>query len=285
MAFYRRYSLVLGLCALVLVMLLLLSSPGLIFSSGVTFIDSELQRSSGEEVYVRTKMDFGDAEQVNNFPREFGEWTGYDYDTSSVRESLGADAVLLRGYECPGLYQPIFFLIVQGRTETSFHSPSVCYAALNFEIEERGKEEVRVTDANWLGGDSSTVSIPLEKIVVFKESGGKVTERLAVLYCYVRGNQLTSDTVTMFRVEALAPVEGSYDSILNLEKEFIAEAIPYLFEPGRGEEWNPLAARIAGFGAGGYFLIILLFLLPLAIIVYPRTRWGRGSGEEYGSNI
>lgn len=282
MNFLRRYSMVVGLCILACIVIVLLSVPDMLFSTGVTFIDSELHRSSGNEVYVRTKMDFGRIEHVNAFPREIGEWNGYDYDTEVVKESLGADVVLLRGYDLPGLYQPIFFTIMQAKTESSFHPPDICYAAQGYNILEQGKEQVVVTDTSWTEEATSSMSIPLARMVGSKESEGKITERRVVLYCYVKGNQFTSDTITMIQVEGLAPIEGSYDGILSIEKDFIAQAIPYMFEPSEGEEWNPLAVRLAGFGIGGYFAIALLFSIPLAIIIYPRTKWGRGSSEESG---
>ena len=135
MDFYRRYSLLLGLLVLALVIALLLTTPASMFSPGVTFIDSELYRSSGDEAYVRTKMDFGNSEHVNAFPHQFSVWQGYDYDTAALKESLGADIILLRGYVRPGLYQPIFFLLMQARTESSFHPPPICYPAMGYEIE------------------------------------------------------------------------------------------------------------------------------------------------------
>ena len=281
MGFYRRYSLFLGLLALILVIALLLTNPSLVFSTGVTFIDSELHRSSGDEAYVRTKMDFGSADHMNAFPREIGEWKGYDYDATDMKESLGADVILLRGYDCPGLYQPIFFLIMQAETSSSFHPPIVCYPALGYQIEEEGKEWVVVTDTSWTG-EPYSITLPLKRLVVFKESEGQVTERRVVLYCYVKGNRFTSDTITMIRVEALAPIEGSYDGILNLAKDFTALTIPCMFEPGEEGEWNPLAMRLAESGIGGYFAIAAMLFLPLVVMLYPRVRRGRGSIAKSG---
>ena len=97
MVFYKRYSVLFGLFALVCVIVLLFSTPDSLFSRGVSFIDSELNRSSGNEAYVITKMNLGSQEHVSAFPTEIGEWKGYDYDTTRVSEDLGADVVLLAG--------------------------------------------------------------------------------------------------------------------------------------------------------------------------------------------
>jgi hypothetical protein len=284
MELYRRYAVHLGLLALVLVIVILLSAPGSVFSAGVSFVDSTLHRSSGEGTYVTTKMDFGDAGEVNAFPKEIGEWTGFDYETSEIKESLGADALLLRSYVSPGIYSGVDFLILQAETETSFHPPPVCYAAIGFEIEEQGKERVLIEDAEWARATSSTVSIPVEKAVILRKSGGRIRERRLVLYFYVKGNQLTSDAITLIRVEAQAPVDASYEGILGVEKEFIALAVPYMFDPGGDHAGKTLAARLAGSGFGGYLAIMLLLFAPLAIAVYPKTRWGRLQSDEPMSN-
>jgi hypothetical protein len=284
MDFYRRYSLLLGLLALALVMALLLSTPALMFSPGVTFIDSELYRSSGKETYVRTKMDLGKSEHVSALPHQLGVWQGYDYDTTRAKESLGTEVMLLRGYDRPGLYQPIFFLLIQAKTESSFHPPPICYTGMGYEIEEEGKEQILVKEESWAETTSlSSMSIPMTRIVIFKKSGGKVKERRVALYCYVKGNQFTSDTITMIRVEGLAPIEGSYEGILNMEKDFIASVIPYLFEPSREAEWKPLALQLIEMGSGGYLAIALMLFIPLAIIIYPIIRWRQGSVETPSS--
>jgi hypothetical protein len=279
MGFYRRYSLLLGLLALLFVIALLLSDVGLVFAPGVTFIDTELHRSSGDEAYVRTKMDFGSAEHMNAFPREIGDWSGYDYDATDFTEALGADVILLRGYACPGLYQPIFFLIMQAETESSFHPPPVCYPALGYQIEDEGNERVVVTDTSWTE-EPSTITLPLKRLVVFKESDGQVIDRRVVIYCYVKGNRFTSDTITMIRVEALAPIEGSYDGILNVSKDFTALTIPYMFEPSEEGERPLLAMRLVESGIGGYLAIAAMVFIPLAIMLYPRVMRRKSSGEK-----
>ncbi|MCP4612787.1 MAG: exosortase-associated EpsI family protein [Planctomycetes bacterium] len=281
MDFIKQYSLVLGMSILIGVIALLFASSDLMFSSGATFIDTGLHSTSGDEVYIETKVDFGNQAYVAAFPLEFEEWSGYDEDTTEWAERLGADVALLRGYTAPGMYQPIFFLIMQAKTESSFHSPEICYPAQGYSIQEKADEAVLITDVSWTN-DISSLSIPIEKLVVIKELDGGGTDRRVVLYFYVKGNQFTSDTITMIRMEASAPANGSYESILNQEKEFLAQAIPYMFGPGEEEEWNPIVLEMAGWGVGGYVIIVFLLCIPVAIFVYPMTRWGRDFSEKSG---
>ncbi|NQT72264.1 MAG: exosortase-associated EpsI family protein [Chloroflexi bacterium] len=273
MTFLKENSLIIGLTLLIGVAVLLLSSSHLFFTKGVAFVDTDLQKSSGDEVFVKTKMDFGSQEHMAAFPLEVGQWTGFEYDAEGWKERLGADIMLMRGYMPQAFSQPVFFLIMQSETASSFHPPKVCYGGQGYKIEEEGKEDVVLTDTIWTR-ESANTSMPFKKLVIFKESDdGKITERRLVLYNYVKGNQFTTDTVTMLRISALIPLEGSYDGVLDIEKDFIEQALPLMFEPDEeGEKWNPIAREMAGWGAIGYAIIVLLVAIPLAIIIFPRIK-------------
>ena len=272
MNFLRRYALIIGLSTLILVIVILLSSPGLWLSSGVTFIDTELNRSSGNEVYVKTRLNFGDYDQLAAFPMKIGEWSGWPYPTEKWEEILKTDLMIMRGYTRPGIYQPIFFLVVQADTESSFHPPHICYAAQNYTVVETTKDSVTVTDPS-LAGRSGSLKVPVERMVVIKKSKtGEVTERRVVLHFYVKGNQFTSNTITWVRLEALVPTEGSYEAGLEQEKELLVAALPLMFSSADKDEWHPIILSLADWGIGGYILIVLLFAVPVAIIFLPRRR-------------
>jgi hypothetical protein len=271
---HRRhdYTNLAGIALFILVLLLLLTSPGTIFSPVITFIDTELYRSSGNEASVRTIMDFGSEEHMSEFPREVGKWEGYDYDTTEYVQLLGADIMLLRSYEPSTFSQPLFFLILQAKTESSFHPPEICVRAQGGEIQETGDVTVTVTDASWVKG-STSLSIPMKKLIVVKKAkDGTIKERRVMLYCYVKGNQFYSDTITMIQVEALAPLQGSYDATLQEEEKFISQAMPLMFEPAKKDVWNPLVMQLAEKGITGYIIIAALLLAPGAIMIYPRIK-------------
>jgi len=280
MTFFRQYAIIIGFSLLAIAVVLMLSSPDIIFSKGVSVIDTDLSQSSKSDNYIRTKLDFGDNEHIKAFPRQIGEWEGFDYDTEDQAESLGADVLLMRGYTAPGLYVPIYFLIMQSKDRTTFHPPTICYPALGYTIETEEETEILVSGTEWAEtyGDSVTA----RKLVVYKESEGKVVERRLVLYFYVKQNPInpfTSDTVTMIRVSALIPTEGSYDSMLNVLQDFSAEAIPYMFDPYDKESSGNqrIAVQLSESGVLGYLAMIALFLLPITIILYPWIRPQRGN--------
>jgi hypothetical protein len=279
MRFFEEYSTIIGLLALTFVIVILLSTPSMIFAETITVIDTELARASGDAMPVRTKMDFGSNEYMNKFPTEIGHWKGSDYDTANVAAGLGADVMLLRAYTSPESYQPLFFLIVQSDNRSSFHPPIVCYPALGYTIEEEGTEKVPVSVQNvgWeeefsvYRKSEENASISVKKLVVVKESNGKITERRVVLYLYINRG-FTSNTITMIRISALAPLSGSYEGVLEQEKEFLGGAFPHMFE--FKEEEKLIIRRFMDSGLLGWLVVIVSFMIPILIICYPRFAKG-----------
>lgn len=284
--FFEEYSRIIGLLLLAFVIIILLSTPSMLLAKSITTIGTELSHAAGDETPVRAKMDFGSNEHMQAFPEQIGDWTGSDYNTSRVAESLGADVMLMRAYSHPKLYQPVFFLILQSTNRSSFHPPIVCYPALGYTIEEEGKGEVPVHNVSWAAGPWRSEkferehgvlfngTISAKKLIVVKESKeeGKVTERRVVLYFYVKESPfgLTSNTVTMVRVSALAPLEGSYDGVLNITEAFMGDTMPYMFEI---REEEPILFTVLTSGSvSGKVALTMLFLAPFTIIFYPQIR-------------
>jgi hypothetical protein len=236
----KRNMVVLGATILIIVVFILLVSPALFLSPTVTFIDTDLNKASQNRVPVQTKTDFGNPEVVASFPYQIGKWEGSDYDVTKYIELLGANLILLRLYMPSSFTQPVFLTIVQSKTTTSFHPPKICFSGQGYEIQEEGDEKIAITDASWLLSPS-TASIPFKKLVVTKSArDGRLSERRVALYCYIKGNQFYSDTITMIQTEALAPLQGSYEGSLGEQTAFLAQAVPQLFSPSQAEtQWHP----------------------------------------------
>jgi len=278
--FFEDYAKIIGLLMLAFVIILLFSTPSMILAKRVTMIGTELSYATGDELPVRTKLDLGNNEHMQAFPSKIGEWTGFDYNATGVAESLHADVLLMRVYSHPKLYQPVSFLIMQSNNRSSFHPPIVCYPALGYTIEEEGKETVTVHNVSWVEDPwlskadmrRNEATLPLKKLVVVKEAAdtGKVTERRVVLYFYVKEPPLSSDTITMVRVEALAPTDSSYEGILKVSKEFMSDTIPCMFEVQRAE--RVLFSSLASGSIVEKLVLFMLVLVPLGVIFYPELR-------------
>ncbi len=276
MSFYKQYFTIIGLLALTVVISILLLPPSMILAHTVTFIDTKTYRSSSDRTPVRTKMDIGNSEHMRGFPKKIGKWTGVDYETTEIEKRLNADVVLMRAYQSPSSYQPIFFLVIHSSDLGSFHRPTVCYPALGYQIEEEGKETIPLLNVEWAtywrseAERNVTASINANKLVVFKESHGKVTERRVALYFYVKERPVSKDEVTMIRVSALVPVDMSYDGVLSVTKDFTSEAILHLFE--FYEEEEEIVAAYLARSPAGRLLMAVSIIIPLVTMTYPRWR-------------
>lgn len=276
------YTTIIGTLALTLVVIILLSTPGMIFAKQVSVIDTELSRASGHETAVRARMDFGSNAHVQALPTTIGDWQDVgSCNKSQLAERLDADVMLLRGYRHPGSHQPVFLLIIQSDNRSSFHPPIVCYPAMGYKIEEETTEEILMPNTTWAKSPLYSTrdperagcfngSMSVKKLVISKESDGEVTKRKVVLYFYVKDNPLTTNTITMIRVSAHAPINGSYEDSLSLTKEYMGEVFPYMFEIREKEEI--IAVQLAKSGIGGWLIIGALVSVPVGIIAYPRIK-------------
>ena len=279
-AFFKTYAKIIGVVMLTFVIIMLFSTPSMILAKQVTVIGTELSYAAGDELPVRTKLDLGNNEHMQAFPKQIGAWSGVDYTTTGLMQQLGADVVLMRAYSHPQLYQPVFFLIMQSHNRTSFHPPIVCYPALGYTIEEEGTEKVTVHNVTWVEEPLlsreevklTEATLPVKKLVVVKQAAdtARVTERRVVLYFYVKEPPMTSNAITMVRIEALAPIDGSSEGILSISREFMAETIPRMFEVQRPE--RSIFSSLASGSIAEKLVLIILFLAPLAVIFYPELR-------------
>lgn len=280
---------VIGALALVFVLILLLSTPGMIVAKSITTIGTELSHASGDETPVQTVMDFGDAEHIDAFPRHIGDWKSMHFNTSRIEKALRADAMLLRVYANPPIPRtnsssepaPVSFAIIQSNNVSAFHAPVVCYSGMGYKVEEEAREEVPVHNVSWAAGRwrserdvTFNGTISAKKLVLIKESeDGTVTDREIILYFYVKGNPFAKDPITIIRAAAHAPINGSSsedDKIINSTKNFMGDAFPYMFEIREKEEI--VALQLAKSGIGGWLIIGILVSVPLGLIVYPRIK-------------
>ena len=263
---------------LIFILSVLFSTPGMISPGGVSLIDTQIQSSSGKETFVRTKLDFANHEQMEQFPRTIGEWHSTSYDWSRVKESLGADVLLSRAYRHSDYFNPVFFLIIQGTNMSTFHPPIVCYPALGYEIEEEEKAVVPIANASWAKGpwrserEGSVFKgeMSAKKLVVVKRSGdGKITERRIVLYYFVKDERMSvAKEVTMIRLSALVPVSGSDQNALETMKKLAADTFPEMFEV-KPEERMIAEILVIEHGAVGFLVIAILLSAPIIFMLLP----------------
>jgi len=269
-----------GIITLVTVLTPLLSTPGMISPGGVSLIATEIQGSSGNEIFVRTKLDFAQPERMRDFPRTIGDWHSTSYNWSRFEERLGADVMLSRAYRHPSTSKPVFFLIIQSTNLSSFHPPIVCYPAMGYEIEDEGVEQVPIENASWAKGPWRSEREGLifkgemntKKLVVIKRTDGKITERRLVLYYYVKDVRMSvPNEITIVRLSALAPLNGSYQDTLEPMKKLASDTFPEMFEV-KSKERMITEILVIEHGVPGFLVIAMLVSAPIIFMLLPFIR-------------
>jgi len=180
------YLTIVGIFLLAVSITFMCSKSELLFSESVSFISTELSEAPRQETFAWSKTSFKTNEAIINFPTKLGQWEGYDWDkrkAADLRETLGANVFLMRDYYRPGIYTPIFFLIVQAKESTALHPPTVCYKWLGYHVDEF-KDVIQIAGASQDGAYDNVLTggtVPMKKLVVSKTSEGKVVERRVTL--------------------------------------------------------------------------------------------------------
>ena len=274
----QTYRITIGMLLLMYILAVLFSTPGMISAGGVSLVASEIQHSAGNEIFVRTKLDFAHSETMADFPQCIGEWHSISYDWSRFKESLGAELLLSRAYRHPDYSNPVFFLIIQGKNTSTFHPPIVCYPALGYEIVEEGVEQVPIANASWAAGpwrserEGSVFKgvMDAKKLVVVRRSGdGEITERRLALYYYVKDERMAMlNEITIIRLSAVVPLTGSYQEELEQVKKLASDTFPEMFEV-KPKERMIAENIIIEHGALGFLVIAVVVSVPIIFILLP----------------
>ena len=277
----QAFRITIGAIVLTCVLTPLLSTPGMISPGGVSVIATELRGSSGNEIFVRTKLDFAHPETMKDFPQTIGQWHGTTYNWSRLKESLGADIMISRAYRHPDSSNTVFFLIIQGTNMSSFHPPIVCYPALGYEIIEEGEVKVPIENTLWaqehwrseMEGSIFKGEMNTKKLEVVKRSkNGEITERRVVLYYYIRDERMSvAKEITMVRLSALVPVSGSDQDALESMKKLAADTFPEMFEV-KPEERMIAEMVVIKYGVPGFLVIAMLVSAPIIFMLLPLIR-------------
>ncbi len=272
-----------GIMFLAIVIVFLFSGPHY-FSSNVSFLDTELSESSDKGKSVRVKMDLSHQEELEDFPYRIGEWRGIDEDIEGLKEQLGAETLIKSSYSLDNPFNPVFLLLMQSASRASFHPPTVCFPALGYDIEEETKDTIHVTDISWISkmfdldledmpewiqqdleASPEYGEISVKKLVVNHKNRA---DKRVVFYVYIKDRKITSNEVSMLQVSIGVPLSGSCEAESEKARTFMGEVIPLLFEP-KEEEEKMFLTYILDMGIGGYFIVVLIFSIPIVLMLAP----------------
>lgn len=273
----------LGLLVGAVVLVVLLSSPSMLFASNVSFIDTELSYASSDSNPIISRMVVGDSEWFSSFPCNVSGWTCREYDATAVEARLDADVLLLRRYVDPNSGFPVFFCITHSANMSSFHPPPLCYGVAGYEVVSESTKNIEISDVSWADAPfysgwenhsdrylSSGESISMKRLDLQKVVEDKVVENKVVLYLYVKQYEGNNDEVTLIRVSAVAPTEARMDETLSACKNFSSVVVPLLFEVQESEP--SIAASLLNAGLGGWSVLLVCIVSPFLVGLIPNIR-------------
>jgi len=201
----------LGLAVMAAVVIMLGGQLATGAAEGYRFIaDVDNWQKTDRERVVVSPYDFSLANDLNTLPLQLGEWEGVDVPQTNLEVFilLEPEQYIQRRYTLPdGRY--LWLSLIGSRKSKSFHSPQICYN----------------TDG-W-GTDSGSEPVPLDQGSLYAlslaankpmESGG--TAEHVVLYFYLWPSAARNAGDGMVLVKLTAPVYGSVDATLDMEKAF-----------------------------------------------------------------
>lgn len=172
-----------------------------------TFVtDIDRWRRTQRERAVQSEYDFSLGPQLQDLPFEIGEWQGADIPQTNIEVQilLEPEEYVYRRYRRPdGRY--VWLSVIGSRQAKSFHSPQICY------------------DAD--GWQTTVASEPIElaegEIYGLMLEAQKGRWEQVVLYFYLYPDYLRDASAGTVLFKVTAPLEGSLEETLALQKEFI----------------------------------------------------------------
>ncbi len=190
-------------------------------------------------IFVRPVMDFGDQDQLNEFPLEINDWKGRDFYVDPWKEQVAATYATLRGYREPDTNE-LWLLLIQSGTQPTVQPPNIHYPAMGWEIVkegivtialqgERSDQQLTESTSSSFSSDLNVSSLLVSTILT--DNNRNFEQQRLILYCYFQELAEDATPINMIRVSMIIPDEGSYEETLDIEIGFLADILPLIFEP------------------------------------------------------
>jgi len=210
----RRYLVVLALLVLaVLVSLFITQREALLdrlrVNQGFQFVaDIDNWRRTDRERALRTPYDFRLGPNLNELPLKVGDWQGQDVPQTNLEVFilLEPEYYVFRRYE-RGDGRHLWLSLIGSRKSKSFHPPQICYVADGWRTDV-SSEPIPV-------GDGELYAL---KVIASK---GQATH--VVLYFFLWPDYSRDPAAGTVLFKVTAPLEGSVEETVALEKTFIQE--------------------------------------------------------------
>jgi hypothetical protein len=211
----KRHLLIIGLlgaAVMAMAVIMLSGRAGSGRAEGYQFItDVDSWQKTDRERIVVSPYDFSLESDLSALPLQIGEWVGEDVPQTNLEVFilLEPEQYVQRRYTLPdGRY--LWLSLIGSRKSKSFHSPQICYDADGWRTDSSSEPAPLDT------GSIHALSLAADKPM---ESGG--TAQHVVMYFYLWPDASRTPQDGMVLIKLTAPVYGSVDESLGMEKAFL----------------------------------------------------------------
>ncbi len=141
-------------------------------------IDREGWLRTPDEHVVEVAYDLKNGPNLERIPYQFGNWSGRDAEVSNQESlpTLGADNFVFRQYLRPEDNAVLWLTAIGSTKGQSFHTPTVCYVAANWNVEDLPPQYIRVANGQ----------VPAHAILARLDSGERFVDMHWYLWTDVR---------------------------------------------------------------------------------------------------
>jgi hypothetical protein len=254
MKIQKNVLILIGLISLAYIIVVLLSPKDV---TDYTVVDTEYWHGTENRLIIKTAYDYNNKEELQAFPKELGDWKGFDYKYADyVYKTLNADILLSRAY-VKNQSSPIWIDLINSKTRESFHNPKICVTGAGWAVDKEYIQEFKIADP----------PNPFTKLYADRLDISKEDKKQMILYWFMFKKFGGKDAVTMIKISS--PVyNDDMDSTFNSVKDFLENQLFRSMYRGTGKEEITNAEYISRvYGNKGLLAMFMGILIPLGTTI------------------
>ncbi len=235
------------------VMIFLLSPKDI---TDYTIADTKYWGETENRLMLKTVYEYNNKEDIQGFPRNLGEWNGYDYRYSDiVYKILKADILMSRAYKKSN-ESVIWMDIIHSKVGESFHNQKICLEGAGWNIDNESTAEFKIADP----------PNPFTRLYANKLEYSKNDQKQIMVYWFMFKKFGSKDDVSMIRIST--PVVSNETHAFNNIKDFIEDDLFYaMYRKAEPETTTVAEDIIKTHGNVGILAIAAGVFLPAGLVI------------------
>ena len=254
MVVQRNILVLLGVLCLSYIAIFLLSPRDV---TDYTVADTEYWRETGNSLLIKTTYDYNDKNSIASFPKNLGEWKGFDYKYPDfVYTKLNADILMSRTYKKDNK-SLIWMDIINGKTGESFHKQTICVKGAGWNIDNESIAEFNIEESPEV----------FTKLYANRLDISKGNKKQIMTYWFLFKKFGYNNSVTMIRLSS--PVrKNDTGTTFNYMRNFVEDQLfGTMYKNAKNKDITTVEYLIDKYGNSGKMAISFAILIPIGLIL------------------